>query len=95
MRNIRKYSTDRLISPPLFARLISEILQECSTTKGFRFQGNAIRLMEEAAEDHLIRLFKIANAYAVHAGRVTIFPKDIKLARPPIRHDTSAPAPAS
>ena len=46
-----------------------------------RFQSGAIMALQEAAEAYLTKLFEDANLCAIHAKRVTIFPKDIQLAR--------------
>ena len=37
--------------------------------------------MQEASEVYLTSLFEDTNLCAIHAKRVTIFPKDIQLAR--------------
>ena len=37
--------------------------------------------MQEAAESYLVGLFEDANLCAIHAKRVTVFPKDLELAR--------------
>jgi histone H3 len=37
--------------------------------------------MQEAAEAYLVGLFGEANLAAIHAKRVTIFPKDLQLVR--------------
>ena len=46
-----------------------------------RFQAKAIRALQEASEAYLVGLFQDTNLCAIHAKRVTIFPKDIQLAR--------------
>jgi histone H3 len=46
-----------------------------------RFQGDAILALQAAAEAYLTSLFEDANLCAVHANRVTIQLKDMKLAR--------------
>jgi histone H3 len=37
--------------------------------------------LQEASEAYLVGLFEDTNLIAIHAKRVTIFPKDIDLAR--------------
>jgi hypothetical protein len=46
-----------------------------------RFQSTAIQALQEAAEDYLIYLFEDAQFCAVHGKRISIQPKDIRLAR--------------
>mgnify|MGYP001559138690 CR=1 FL=1 len=81
LREIRKYqrSTDLLIRKLPFQRLIREIAQ--SQRGDMRFQSHALLALQEAAEAYLVGLFEDANLCAIHAKRVTIFPKDIALAR--------------
>ncbi len=46
-----------------------------------RFQSQAILALQEAAEAYLTGLFEDCNLCAIHAKRVTIYPRDIQLAR--------------
>jgi len=62
-----------------FQRLVREIAQEIG--KDLRFQANAVLALQEAAEAYLIGLFEDTNLCAIHAKRVTIMQKDIRLAR--------------
>ena len=41
----------------------------------------AILALQEASEAYLVSLFEDTNLCAIHAKRVTIFPKDVQLAR--------------
>jgi histone H3/H4 len=81
LREIRKYqkSTDLLIRKAPFARLVREIAGEMKSE--LRFQSTALLCLQEAAEAHLVGTFEDTNLCAIHAKRVTIMPKDIKLAR--------------
>ncbi len=81
LREIRRYqkSTELLIRKLPFQRLIREIAQDYKTD--LRFQASAIAAMQEAAEAYLVGLFEDTNLCAIHAKRVTIFPKDVQLAR--------------
>ena len=45
-----------------------------------RFQSTAIDALQEAAENFIAALFKDVNLLAVHAKRVTVMPRDIRLA---------------
>jgi histone H3/H4 len=81
LREIRRYqkSTELLIRKLPFQRLVREIAQDFKTN--LRFQSSAIACLQEAAEAYLVGLFEDTNLCAIHAKRVTIFPKDIQLAR--------------
>lgn len=81
LREIRRYqkSTELLIRKLPFQRLVREIAQDFKND--LRFQGNAVAALQEAAEAYLVGLMEDTNLCAIHAKRVTIFPKDIQLAR--------------
>lgn len=81
LREIRHYqkSTELLIRKLPFERLVREIAQ--NLRGDLRFQGAAILALQEAAESYLVSLFEDSNLCAIHAKRVTVFPKDLKLAR--------------
>lgn len=76
-------STDLLIPKASFHRLVREITQACSPVydEPYRYQMAGLLALQEAAEAYLVRLFEDSNLCCVHAGRVTIFPRDIHLAR--------------
>ena len=46
-----------------------------------RWQSTAMDALRMAAEDFLVRLFEDANECSIHRTRVTVFPKDMKLAQ--------------
>ena len=81
LREIRRYqkSTDLLIRKLPFQRLVREIAQDYKTD--LRFQSLAVLALQEASEAYLVALFEGANLCAIHAKRVTIMPKDIRLSR--------------
>ncbi|KAL6930862.1 Histone H3 [Hanseniaspora guilliermondii] len=81
LREIRKFqkSTDLLIRKLPFQRLVREIAQQFKTD--LRFQSSAIGALQESVEAYLVSLFEDTNLAAIHAKRVTIQKKDIKLAR--------------
>jgi len=81
LRQIKKYqkSTELLVQKLPFARLVREIAQDCKTD--LRFQASAIAALHEAAETYLTKAFIGANLAAIHAGRVTVMPKDMTLSR--------------
>ena len=90
LREIRRYqkSTECLIKRSLFQKLIREIFQEyrvCPDGPGTPsvqvcFQSTAIAALQEAAENFIVGLFEDVNLLAVHAKRVTVMPRDIRLA---------------
>jgi len=81
LRMIRKYqkSTELLLRKMPFQRLVKEIAQDFKTD--LRFQPQAIMACQNASEAYLTSLFEDGNLCAIHSNRVTIFPKDIQLAR--------------
>jgi len=80
LREIRRYqkSTDLLIRKAPFQRLTRELAHDHLKTD-YRFQGSAILALQESSEAYLVGLNEDSNLCAIHAKRVTIFPKDIKL----------------
>ena len=81
--------TDLLIQKLSFQRLVREIATNVGKSDGYRWQSSALNALQEATEDYLIRLFEDSNLCALHARRVTNFPKDIQLARR-LRGETDA-----
>ena len=89
LQEIRRYqkSTECLLKKSSFQKLIWEISQEywiCPQGPGtpsmqVRFQSTAIAALQEAAENFIVGLFKDVNLLAVHAKRVTVMPRDIRL----------------
>jgi histone H3 len=81
LREIRRYqkSTDLLIRKLPFQRLVREIAQDFKND--LRFQSTAILALQEASEAYLVSLFEDTNLCAIHAKRITIFPRDIQLVR--------------
>ena len=90
LREIRRYqkSTECLIKKTPFQKLIREISQEyrvCPNGPGtpsvqVHFQSTAIAAPQEAAENFIVGLFEDVNLLAVHTKRVTVMPRDIRLA---------------
>lgn len=86
LREIRRYqkSTDLLIRKLPFQRLVREIAQDFRSAHHYsdlRFQGTAILALQEASESYLVALFEDTNLCAIHAKRITISPKDMRLAQ--------------
>ena len=44
-----------------------------------RFQSTTIAALQEAAENFIVGLFEDVNLLAIHAKRVTVMPRDIRL----------------
>ena len=90
LREIRRYqqSTECLIKRTPFHKLIRETSQEyrvCPDGPGtpslqVHFQSTAIAALQEAAENFILGLFEDVNLLVVHAKRVIIMPRDIRLA---------------
>ena len=90
LREIRRYqkSTECLIKRTPFKKLMREIYQEyrvCPDGPGIPsvqvcFQSTVIAALQEAAENFIVGLFEDMNLLVVHAKRVTIMPRDIRLA---------------
>lgn len=80
LREIRQYqkSTDLLIRRAPFQRLVREHLYDHK--QDFRMQMTALLALQEAAEAYLVSVFEDSNMCAIHAKRVTIMPRDMKLA---------------
>ena len=80
LREIRKYqkSTHLLIRKLPFQRLVRELAQELKPD--LRFQSSALYALHEAAESFLVGLMESTNLAAIHAKRVTIMVKDMRLA---------------
>lgn len=72
-------TTDLLIRKLPFQRLVREIAQDFKSD--VRFQRIAVDALQEASEYHLVNLFEDANLCTIHGKRVTVFPRDIRLAR--------------
>lgn len=82
LMEIRKYQKgcDLLIRKLPFQRLVREVAEQFSDTS-LRFNSQAILALQEASEAYLVALFEDTNLCAIHAKRVTIMPKDMRLAR--------------
>ena len=81
LREIRRFqkSVEPLIRTGPFVRLIREIMLDFRAD--LRLQKNAASALQEASEAYLVGLMQDSNLCAIHAKRVTIQPKDMKLAR--------------
>ncbi|XP_067169760.1 histone H3-like centromeric protein A [Apteryx mantelli] len=83
LQEIRKYqkSTALLIRRMPFSRVVREICLMFTRGVDYRWQATALLALQEAAEAFLVRLLEDAYLCSLHARRVTLFPKDLQLAR--------------
>lgn len=86
LREIRRQqlSTKLCIRKLPFQRLVREIASSRWTVPGapeYRFQASALEALQEAAEAFIISLMEDGVLCSTHAKRVTLFPRDIQLAR--------------
>ena len=79
LQEIRKLqkTTELLIRKRPFQRLVREVMQDLKT--GLRIQGAALCALQEATEAYIIGILEDTNSCAIHAKRVTIMPKDMRL----------------
>jgi len=80
IRYVQKNSDCLLIPHLAFKRLMLEIAQEYSDND-IRVSDAFARLIQLVTEEYLTALFEDANLAAIHSGRVTVNPKDMRLAR--------------
>ena len=82
LREIRKYqkSTKLLMCKRPFVRVCREISNRLTNTP-FRWTTGAKLALQEIAEAFLTDIFQEANLCAIHAGRVTVTPRDMQLVR--------------
>eukprot|EP00400_MALV-I_sp_L67-5_P000970 gene970-1147_t len=81
LREIKKYqkSTNLLLRKSPFARLVRELTESFKTD--LRYQRTALEALQESAEAYIVGLFEDTNLCAIHGKRVTIFPRDMQLAK--------------
>ena len=82
MRSIRKYqkSTKCLLPKMPFARQVRSIEADMGGSE-LRIQKNALELLRNATEAHVVNRLKDANKCAVHSKRITLTSKDINLGK--------------
>jgi histone H3/H4 len=83
LREIRKLQrTTNLQIPKLrFSKLVREIASQMGAEAGSkRFTQSALDALQEATETYLVNCFATTNLAAIHRDRMTIFPKDMKIA---------------
>ncbi|OWK10063.1 CENPA [Cervus elaphus hippelaphus] len=80
IRTLQK-TTHLLLRKTPLCRLAREICVQFTRGVDFNWQAQALLALQEAAEAFLVHLFEDAYLLSLHAGRVTLFPKDVQLAR--------------
>lgn len=80
-KEIKKYqrSTELLIPKQPFRKVVREIAQ--SMNPSIRFTESALMGLQEACESYLIGSMEDGILCTIHANRVTLMKKDIKLAQ--------------
>ncbi|KAM6396200.1 histone H3-like centromeric protein A [Rhynochetos jubatus] len=83
LQEIRRYqsSTNLLLRPASFVRLVREICLLFTRGVDYRWQRMALMALQEAAEAFAVRLLEDAYLCCRHARRVTLYPADLQLAR--------------
>ncbi|KAI1289913.1 histone H3.3 type a [Halotydeus destructor] len=83
LKEIRYFqrSTQLLLRKSPFARLVREVAQNLLLKNDILWQSLAIQALQEASEAYLVGLFEDSNIVAINAKRVTIFPRDMQVAR--------------
>ncbi|XP_066062162.1 histone H3-like centromeric protein A [Chamaea fasciata] len=83
LQEIRRYqsSTCLLLRPGPFACLVQELCLLFTRGVDYHWQRMALLALQEAAEAFLVRLLEDGYLCSLHAHRVTLFPKDLQLAR--------------
>ena len=85
LREIRRYqkSTDLLIRKLPFQRYVRQVAKDMNlfNKETARWCGAALLALHESAEAYLVRYLEDSQLAAIHAKRVTIMPKDMKLVK--------------
>jgi len=85
LREIRRYqkSTDLLIRKLPFQRFVRQVAKDMKlfNKETARWCGAALLSLHESAEAYLVRYLEDSNLAAIHAKRVTVMPKDMKLVK--------------
>ncbi|KAM6221110.1 histone H3-like centromeric protein A [Rhynchocyon petersi] len=83
LKEIRKLqkTTNLLLRRRPFSLVAREVCAKFTRGLDYNWQAQALLALQEAAEAFLIHLFEDAYLLSLHAGRVTLYPKDVQLAR--------------
>ena len=75
-------STHNVLLKAPFRRLVREVCQNFTVKERYMlWQTSALLALQEAAERYMVKLFEHTNLAAIHAKRVTIFPRDMQFVR--------------
>ena len=82
VKQIRKLQnqTTEIIPKAPFSRLVREVCEEQFNEK-IRWSSLALEALQASSEDYLVGLFEDSYLCSIHAKRVTLMAKDIRLAR--------------
>lgn len=91
LNQIRKYQKgpSLCIQRSVFCQIVREITWDIAPE--YKFHSEAMLALQESTEAYMIGLFEDTNMCAAHARRVTVFPRDMHLARR-IRGETALDA---
>lgn len=83
LREIRRAQkeTHQVIAKAPLERTVRDIASDFLKDKDWRFEDSAFRAVQEAAEAFGIGSLEDANLAGIHAGRVTLMAKDLRLAQ--------------
>ena len=83
LKEIRRYQkgTELLLRKLPFMRLLRQITDDQPKGKEYRWQAQAVVALQEASEIYIVGYLHDTNLCAIHARRVTIQVKDMKLVK--------------
>ena len=83
LKEIRRYQkgTELLLRKLQFMRLLRQITDDQPKGKEYRWQAQAVVALQEASEIYVVGYLHDTNLCAIHARRVTIQVKDMKLVK--------------
>lgn len=92
LRDIRKLQRDTnpLLKVRPMYRLVKELIQDLPNSENIRLGNKAILALMAASEDEMVKHFMSGQEAAIHAGRITVQPRDLHLG---IRMRVINPAP--
>lgn len=84
LKEIKRYqnSHELLIPRRSFHRLVRSVTEDIVRDRGLdpvRYQAAALEALQEGIEAYLTGIFEDSNLCAIHAKRVTLFPRDMQL----------------
>lgn len=79
IRTYQKATQCVMIPAASFKRLVREVTQDVDPD--MKFSKDAFNAIQTATESHIVKILENANISTIHAGRVRLTPKDIKVAR--------------